>query len=1318
MFGPFEIIDELSLTPNGSVARARRLGEEAALYVVKRFNPPVEDPAEPHWESAVFIDRARAQQMLAASGAEHWAPIHQVGVSESGAWFATNYLPLSAQKLIDGRIDLKPHNLYAIISAIVRGLLELKESRNRPHGDLKASNVLIDGMDLNAAHVLLTDLGSTAQATKAGEPGDVLAIGQILYGLVMRQPFTEGDAWPLPEDPRWTKLGSAGAIWRQLCNDMLVPVASLRLPLASVVRRLDELAPPRRMKIRRRMIAAVIVPFALLIAGLVALSSAERSARRQFCQSRDAWFGAFASALSDPARRSAYSADPDLQQVIEQLDRDHLAALDCRQRSRLHASLQDWRRFKAANAAVAGVQQELSPRHWSKLMQAQALKEHLEDLSWPQPAEFVGKLIDGARIAPGNDTAAGIDRLLSIVPRIQEKLPAAEADWKRLIARTNEIRSKHDKLLDTMAAALRTSAAAAVQVSDAGFFRLDLVNQNADLAERLADAVRSAWPDDVDRARLRRDVASTLDTDHLRPHDIEQFLDLLALNTVRHDEASLAAATLRKRLEDTSTKVTHSRPDAQETVQFERERADVAAQILAFEQSPFTLRMISDGTLVARRKAVEARVDSLLKFYHPDGPEDWLKTLPPKVASSDAINARWDAWRKLLNDGDTIDEMSRDRRKFAAYQKLAHELSVLLNRIDRDFPQPPEGLSEPFTKAAAEHREADLSKLLPLIDYASAKLDPQKEADARQEYSTWTGDLTALAKDFPIRKPILTLDDRPDEQWKQKPAFWDDPLVQALVKPDVERIDRLQAVKKLGREDLLKTAGEAKQTEIALAAWKMLDDGVHPEWPTQAGELTAELHLRDRILAMILATAPPQAEALQKELGALEPPRWQRFVEHATSESMLDEAIKSKAATGVTADQIAALSPVARYNFWSYVLQQGVSRNSDPLVRQAVADLRMAADELKDRPQAAGLQARLAELDAKEPFADLNPGEVVRLPLPGLQPGMEFHRVEPADARPFYLAVTEVSFAQFRGVVQSSGVWAEVKKLPWGSVAGQGDPRHGPRVWEWTGQAALPMSSPQYWLAPDDANDFPIPFRAGRFNRMVLAENVGGPPEPDHPMQQISAQGALYFAALCGCRLPTPAEWQAAYYKYEKVGATERWNLRDQTWLTQQRHIAQLPAGRWPDDGIFHPPGDTSPVGRAATAGSQNDGTLYFRHVSSPGNATTFHHLVGNVGEFVCSASGRFEQYSDKKTAAGIGKFADENSSSLFVIGGSALSPPQLPVDKPLPIAKTSEGYADVGLRLAFTAPARSLAERVHWLVGNPQYLWPSPPTAPQANLK
>ena len=120
----------------------------------------------------------------------------------------------------------------------------------------------------------------------------------------------------------------------------------------------------------------------------------------------------------------------------------------------------------------------------------------------------------------------------------------------------------------------------------------------------------------------------------------------------------------------------------------------------------------------------------------------------------------------------------------------------------------------------------------------------------------------------------------------------------------------------------------------------------------------------------------------------------------------------------------------------------------------------------------------------------------------------------------------------------------------------------------------------------------------------------------------------------------------------------------------------------------------------------ENDGALFFQTVGASGGVV-FHHLVGNVAQFTCDASESFDHLADKKTAEGIRKFVEDSPKSIYVIGGSALSPPEIPFDKPQAVAHADEAYADVGIRLAFTAPSRTLAEKVKWVMGSPKFIWP-----------
>ena len=88
--------------------------------------------------------------------------------------------------------------------------------------------------------------------------------------------------------------------------------------------------------------------------------------------------------------------------------------------------------------------------------------------------------------------------------------------------------------------------------------------------------------------------------------------------------------------------------------------------------------------------------------------------------------------------------------------------------------------------------------------------------------------------------------------------------------------------------------------------------------------------------------------------------------------------------------------------------------------------------------------------------------------------------------------------------------------------------------------------------------------------------------------------------------------------------------------------------------------------------------------------------------------SDRFDALADSRSPKVISNFAAQAAGGLAVIGGSALSSPAMPVNRPYPLPRADQAFADVGLRLAISAPPRSLAEKVKWALRGQTYLWPA----------
>ena len=219
-------------------------------------------------------------------------------------------------------------------------------------------------------------------------------------------------------------------------------------------------------------------------------------------------------------------------------------------------------------------------------------------------------------------------------------------------------------------------------------------------------------------------------------------------------------------------------------------------------------------------------------------------------------------------------------------------------------------------------------------------------------------------------------------------------------------------------------------------------------------------------------------------------------------------------------------------------------------------------------------------------------------------------------------------------------------------------------------------------------------------------------PSVFHPIHHISSHAAMFFAALFGCRLPSPKEWEMANKLYPN---TENRNIRDKTWEAHKQHVVRLEKEHkvrefYSDINIFFPFEGPQKIGKDAEGDHRyNDGTLWFQYVNSMGN-TGCSHLVGNVAEYVFEKSKVFDNTFYKNTtisAESVSEFIKQYAANIFVIGGSALSPLSMDISLPYPVETSNQrlGYSDVGMRLAFTAPIISLGDQVKAIFRQQNYI-------------
>ena len=260
-FGDYETIGEplavLNLQGHTStIWRVRKPGEpEGSERVVKCYAPhrrsgETGDPGSLHSDRGLeFLEGVKQLKKVHSEGALQLTPVHDLGISPEGVWYATDYYPRgSLQAYIGRRAKVDVAALKQIVRSIVAGCLSLKRSRGFSHGNLKASNIFLVGKPQSLAKTPMV-LGdpypaSALQMAKLDaadrreadellyqimEVQDLHSLGEIILQLVERRQIRTGYDYnyPISRSDFWDSLGKEGESWRQLCNQLLDPQLSL-----------------------------------------------------------------------------------------------------------------------------------------------------------------------------------------------------------------------------------------------------------------------------------------------------------------------------------------------------------------------------------------------------------------------------------------------------------------------------------------------------------------------------------------------------------------------------------------------------------------------------------------------------------------------------------------------------------------------------------------------------------------------------------------------------------------------------------------------------------------------------------------------------------------------------------------------------------------------------------------------------------------------------------------------------------------------------------------------------------------------------------
>jgi len=272
-FGRYETARELHHSGFTVLYSGRAAADPAEKFAIKVFQPStfLLEAEQVKTESELFLSSARVQQKTAAGGAQYWAPIYECGSIPDGAFYVTDKYDHSLQQLIDVRVALTAQALCEIVESVAKGLVELKQECGRPHGNLKATNILIAGEgDISQAKIALSDpLPDEHIDTAVHWDSDLRDIAEFIYQLIIHRPSPAVDGWQVPDTKEWAKLGKLAKDWRNLCNRLLN--AHIKPGSMTVETLIEELARLKKIKPVLSLRLLLIAAGFIVIAGVAVL---------------------------------------------------------------------------------------------------------------------------------------------------------------------------------------------------------------------------------------------------------------------------------------------------------------------------------------------------------------------------------------------------------------------------------------------------------------------------------------------------------------------------------------------------------------------------------------------------------------------------------------------------------------------------------------------------------------------------------------------------------------------------------------------------------------------------------------------------------------------------------------------------------------------------------------------------------------------------------------------------------------------------------------------------------------------------------------
>ena len=190
------------------------------VSIVVKIRHGMGGPPRPGGNRERFLNAVKDQQAAVEAGCRQTAPIFETGLEGDNAFYVTQLYQRSLDSLIQGRVTLDHAGLHRLTTSVLQALEELRDRHGRAHGNLKPTNIFLDGKTVQSATAVLGDLALREDA--GSQAADCYALGTVIFQLVRGRTIRHFD-WPIVHGPDWERLAANADSWREFCNVLMAP---------------------------------------------------------------------------------------------------------------------------------------------------------------------------------------------------------------------------------------------------------------------------------------------------------------------------------------------------------------------------------------------------------------------------------------------------------------------------------------------------------------------------------------------------------------------------------------------------------------------------------------------------------------------------------------------------------------------------------------------------------------------------------------------------------------------------------------------------------------------------------------------------------------------------------------------------------------------------------------------------------------------------------------------------------------------------------------------------------------------------------------